>query len=39
MITGDAPETALAISRMLNLSGTRAITGATLDAMTDDELK
>jgi magnesium-transporting ATPase (P-type) len=40
MITGDHPETAMAIGRMLGIRNSRqAITGATLEAMSDDELR
>jgi len=40
MITGDHPATALAIGRELEIANakTRAVTGAELDSMTDEEL-
>jgi len=38
MITGDAPETALAIAEQIGLLVERAITGPELDVMEDDEL-
>lgn len=38
MITGDAPVTALAIARMLDLRATEAVTGPMLDDMEDDAL-
>jgi Ca2+-transporting ATPase len=38
MITGDAPETALAIARRIGLHAERAVTGAELDAMDDNGL-
>lgn len=38
MITGDGPDTALAIARMLDLPGETAVTGAMLDEMDDDAL-
>jgi Ca2+-transporting ATPase len=41
MITGDHPATALAIARELGIAGDsdRIVTGAELDAMSDDELQ
>ncbi|WP_332448961.1 cation-translocating P-type ATPase [Methanoculleus sp.] len=39
MITGDNPLTAYAIARDLGLSSEGALTGADLEAMTDDELE
>ncbi|MGE5674819.1 MAG: cation-translocating P-type ATPase [Mycobacterium leprae] len=40
MITGDHPATALAVARELGITGAdgRALTGRSLDAMTDEEL-
>lgn len=40
MITGDHPETAMAIARELRMAhhGDRAVTGRDLDAMTDEQL-
>jgi len=39
MITGDAPATALAIARMIGITGKRAITGRELAGMADEELR
>jgi len=39
MITGDAPATALAIARIIDMPGKRAITGRELSRMDDDELR
>ena len=38
MITGDAPETALAIAEQVGLGAREALTGADLDAMPDDQI-
>ncbi len=38
VITGDSPDTALAISRQIGLKEVRAVTGAEASRMTDDEL-
>ena len=39
MITGDAPETALAIAQRIGLQATRALTSQDLSAMDDEELR
>lgn len=39
MITGDFPETALAIARKAGIGDSRAITGAELEALSDGELR
>lgn len=38
LITGDSPDTALAISNQIGLPAERAITGAEIKRMTDDDL-
>lgn len=38
MVTGDAPDTALAIGRQIGLKAARAVTGPALQAMSDEEL-
>ncbi|MGZ9097511.1 MAG: cation-translocating P-type ATPase [Micavibrio sp.] len=38
LITGDSPDTALAVSRQIGLKAVRAVTGSDIKALTDDAL-
>ncbi|MGR8948441.1 MAG: cation-translocating P-type ATPase [Gammaproteobacteria bacterium] len=39
MITGDAPETALAVARQIGLNVSRAVTGREIDKFSDEQLQ